>query len=385
MNIKSITLSLFSFIFLSINANAVALDNTELEARIVALEAHIVKLEALITQQNLGEKTAAKTVKTAAKKSSTSAATSRFDNPLYGSLRIAVRSNSQGDDSTVGIRSAGTSRFGVKNSHAINDELTAIYRLEWGLKSDFNLNDGGVRLAFVGIQGEDFGDLRIGRDWSASYDFVGSKVDIFSATPASTYGDFAYGDARGHARLGDALHYRTKLGEKLRLQINAQLGGDNKPDGVSAWVVGGQYPLSANTNVGAYYSEMAQGGSDTVTITDREQFGLSLTLKPTPGLNLAAAYFRQDYANEDFKALDLAAVLSLPSFGKGVSLRGVYGTLDYDNPTNTAGDNLNDYNQWQIGLRKQLENYRLYAWFNTTKTETQANKNEFTIGARYDF
>ncbi|MBE8189443.1 MAG: porin [Candidatus Thioglobus sp.] len=338
MNIKSITLSLFSFLFLSINAVAAG-----------------------------------------AEKSSTSAPTSKFANPFYGSLRVAIRSSSEGGTKTIAIKSAGTSRFGVKNSHPIGDELTAIYRFEWGLASNFSISDGSVRLAFVGIQGEDFGDLRLGRDWSGSYNFVGSKLDIFSSTPASTYDDFAYGDDKGHARLGSAVHYRNKLGEQLKLQISAQLGGDNKPDGVSSWVLGGEYQLSKNTNIGAYYS-LAEGGK---TSTDREQIGLSLSLKPASDLNITVASFSQIYAgeaNEDFHAFDVAAVLNLPEFGKGVSLRGVYGMLNYDQISPK-----NNYKQLQIGLRKQLENYRLYAWFNTTKTETQANKNEFTIGARYDF
>lgn len=354
---------------LFLTSNVFAADSAQLETRIAQLEAQITRLEALVLQSN--QPPAPVTVQTTAAKS---------NNPLYGSLRIAVRGSKQGDDKTTEVSSAGTSRFGFKNSHAISDDLTAIYHLEWGLGStgsNFNLNNSGTRIAYAGLQGA-FGDIRLGRDWSGSYNFVGEKVDIFSLTPASTYDDFAYGDNGGHARIGSALHYRTKL-DKLKLQLDARVGGDNNPSGVSQWVVAGEYPLPQNVNIGAYYSSIKGSG----TITAKNQTGLSLSLKPSSNLSIAGAYFNQNYTdagdNQDFNAFDLAAILNTNILGSGGSFRAVYGNLDYDDPAK------NDYNQWQIGLRKQYDKYRLLAWYNVTNTDTEEDEDGFTIGARYDF
>ena len=86
----------------------------------------------------------------------------------YGSMRAGWASGA-----TSGV-SDFASRWGVKGSNEVSDGLTAVYTFETGIDSN-TANQAG-RLSYVGLSGG-FGNLTVGRIWSASDNHVGAVID----------------------------------------------------------------------------------------------------------------------------------------------------------------------------------------------------------------
>ncbi|MCA3186741.1 MULTISPECIES: porin [unclassified Cupriavidus] len=100
---------------------------------------------------------------------------------LYGLLDVGVEyvSNAGPDGkSTVGLISGGKniSRWGLRGAESLGNGLTAIFRLESGFDADTGQFYGNRplfnRRAWVGMQHETLGSLRMGADYSTTFDFM---------------------------------------------------------------------------------------------------------------------------------------------------------------------------------------------------------------------
>lgn len=331
-----------------------------------ALEDRIAKLEAMI--ESMGNKASDKA------------------NPFYGSLRVGLLTydddaNAAGSENEIGDVD---SRFGVKGSKDIGNNLEGLYRLEYGFdNSAGQFEDFYNRISYVGLKGS-HGDIRIGRDWTGSYNFVGKNTDVFLLTPGSAYNKgFGYG-AVGGARTGDAIHYRGKA-DDISFQLGAQFASGGKSTGVDWFSIAGGIDLSKDANIGAYYN-VRNEGEIKADVPKISQWGISTGVSASDSIYLGATAFGQDSDEADnigdFSAFDVAAVFNTDGMlGSGSSIRFAATNVDYDSDVNS-----DDYNQWQIGVRKQYTGYQLFAWYSSYDVDkTNADSDEIKIGARYDF
>jgi predicted porin len=101
---------------------------------------------------------------------------------VYGRVNLGIQSVNDdgvavyGQDEGLGMKNV-SSRFGVQGDEDLGNGLTAIYKYEFSVNAR---NAGGFaannRLSYLGLEG-DFGTLKLGRVWSAWYNYLGWNTD----------------------------------------------------------------------------------------------------------------------------------------------------------------------------------------------------------------
>ena len=130
------------------------------------------------------------------------------DASWYGSLRGGIDFQSGNDAQFYD----GASRWGIKGSNEVSEGLSAVYRFETGIDTGAN-QAGKGRLNYVGLSGG-FGNLTLGRVWSASYNHAGVIRDFPNW--------HTRGDTSG--RVGNAISYAYSSGA-ASFQIDAVMDG----------------------------------------------------------------------------------------------------------------------------------------------------------------
>lgn len=99
---------------------------------------------------------------------------------IYGKVNVSFEFVEEGDDSATELVS-NASRLGFKGAESINDDLTAIYQLEYEVFVDDGDKGGKTftqRNSFVGVKG-DFGQV-IGGHFDTPLKAAQNKVDLFN-------------------------------------------------------------------------------------------------------------------------------------------------------------------------------------------------------------
>ena len=126
---------------------------------------------------------------------------------LYGLLDTYVGSAKSNGVSNTVVESGGiqTSRFGFKGSEDLGGGLKANFLLESG----FNVDNGSLngrplfgRQSYVGFSGG-FGEVKLGKMWTAYDDLVGSGISAFNANvfapTANVFKSTGYSDTPGNS------------------------------------------------------------------------------------------------------------------------------------------------------------------------------------------
>lgn len=102
---------------------------------------------------------------------------------IYGIVDLGVAYKDAGAGKVTSLDSglSKTSRLGFKGTETINSGLKANFGLEMGLKVDTGANDIALfaRGAWVGLSGDDFGSVNLGRHKSLTY-IYGAAIDPFA-------------------------------------------------------------------------------------------------------------------------------------------------------------------------------------------------------------
>ena len=148
---------------------------------------------------------------------------------FYGSFRFGLFS---GEDNDLSTGPEGT-RLGVQGDVDVGHGNTAFYRLEW--EYDYNVdsfrptvtdengdrvptgrNAFRARLGYAGLKGK-FGSARVGRIWSADYDYVTSLTDVTNNVT---------GNLAPRFRISNAIRYDSPdiQGFNFSIQLHANDG-----------------------------------------------------------------------------------------------------------------------------------------------------------------
>lgn len=195
---------------------------------------------------------------------------------LYGRLNVALEVNdtdtSSGQDIDDKIDNTElnivdvSSRFGIKGEEDLGNGLAAIYRYEFRVNaSEGTLVTGDTqRLSYVGLKGG-FGQVTMGSQWSAFYNYLGTYID-----PTYTLGYFGYSSfAGGDYRINNDIQYQGNFGP-VSAQVDLQMSEDNAAtDDIDRWQIGLAYNTGPFTVSTAYDSneELDDATDDTSNIT----------------------------------------------------------------------------------------------------------------------
>ncbi|WP_332671467.1 porin [Aromatoleum sp.] len=189
---------------------------------------------------------------------------------VYGIVDAFFAYSKYDDNKFTGIESGGLagSRLGFRGTEDLGNGLKAVFTLEYGLEVDDNegVGAGGSRSRqqFVGLQGNSWGFIGLGRQYSPGY-WTSAKYDAIPTVPFSP--QFVLANSRGSnivagtaARVSNAINYKSPNWGGLT--VNAIYGfneanqEDNRQAGDLA-AVGVDYS-NGPLGIGLVYSQVKQ-------------------------------------------------------------------------------------------------------------------------------
>ncbi|MBD1390365.1 porin [Neiella sp. HB171785] len=145
---------------------------------------------------------------------------------VYGKINVTVQNTDEAGDSTTEVKSHH-SRFGLKGAAPINDDLSAVYLLEFKVNIDEDADNIKARNQYVGLRSKKMGELLLGRKDSAFKTSQG-KVDRFGDINGDIAGLFASED-----RVEESVHYTSPKFGKARFAATYVLEGNSKQSDAS--------------------------------------------------------------------------------------------------------------------------------------------------------
>lgn len=236
--------------------------------------------------------------------------------------------------SQTGLESGGvnSSRWGLQGSEDLGGGLKAVFKLEQGFKADTGAVDrngsGFTRQAYVGLAGG-FGEVQVGKVWTAYDDVSGAHIAVFDSVLSATRGAFKSDGYEDNTSNG--VRYTSPSFNGFTASVSHAFG-ENKTPALSA------------SNITAYALQYANGPLSLAVARQNE------TARATgPAANVDTDYTRFG-GSYDFGVAKLLAN---------------YGTVDLSN-----GDDVSEY---QIGVDVPLsQSLVLSGNYASSKTENAA-------------
>jgi predicted porin len=367
-------------------------------ANVEELERRIEKLERALEQAQQERESIAKDVEMAP------AAGPKEDDvnvSLYGRLWPRL-TWSVADTTSTDITDA-LSRVGIAADAKVTDGLTAVLKGEWDVDVEADGDFGDARQAYVGLDSDHWGSVRIGKQWDPHFNIVGEVTDIYYHRNSP----FGYDYDEGPFRTNNLLRYAYNFGGlkvDIGVQVNGSLEGGRsdtvsqnadftvgensdgdtvasppdtgtEPNNIDAGSIGVGYNFGS-AYLGASFLSQHRGEFE------RNFYGLGGSWKPHDDLYLAFTYQYITAEVDDGK--DYRYTLdALASYNLGNDYTLIGGVFGYDNGAETDSEVLGQ----NITLIKALNaNSRIFAeWVRFDDESTDDDLNEISLGFRYDF
>lgn len=297
---------------------------------------------------------------------------------VYGRLNVTIQNTDQDGGSDVWEVKSNSSRFGVKGSEKLSENLAAVYQVEWQVNADGDGTDLGQRNRFLGLQHETLGTLKAGRI-DTYFKQAELRVDQFNDITGDLEG--LLGAQGGPARANNVIDYSSpKLGDVAT--VNVQLiqdegaNGEGLADGVSASVVFGTGALTAvvavNQDVNTRY---ALGGTH---FSEGVRVAANYDVKDL-GLRLGALYqaIEADAVDLEEDALLLSAALK---FADKWTAKGQFGQ------SSTSGLIEDDRTQVSVGLDYAFaKTTRALSFVTLQDSDLNGETTSFGVGLEHNF
>lgn len=149
---------------------------------------------------------------------------------LYGKLNLSLEREkanpSPGADEKAWYLRSNASRVGIRGESAVNDGLTVIYKLEWGISGDGDDADFTARDHYLGLSGH-YGTVLFGKKETPAK-LSQDKIDLFNDLAGDIGATF-----EGENRINDLLTYTTPAMGGVTASVafapaESESGGDNK-------------------------------------------------------------------------------------------------------------------------------------------------------------
>lgn len=277
---------------------------------------------------------------------------------VYGQLNVSAQSSDEGEGRFSELKS-NSSRFGLKGDYALDDGLTLVYQLEWGVDLA-DVGDGDnitSRNQYVGLAGN-FGEIRLGRHDTALKDAQG-KIDLFSDYEADVKNLW-----RGEVRASDSITYYTPTynGFGLHLTYVMEDAADAE-DAYSASIYYGDENLKDSNFYAAVAVDSEVAGYDAMRVQAQGKVA---------GFKLGAMYHTQENIVTGLEEDGWLASAAYP-FGK-TELKAQYQTLEDDDAISVGVD------------YKAGKNTTLYGWYSSFNLDSaNPDRDYLAVGIKHKF
>jgi len=283
---------------------------------------------------------------------------------IYGKVNATIQSDDDNGTSETNIKS-NASRIGVKGGVKINDDLKAIYKVEWQVDvSDESGSDNfKARSQWVGLKGN-FGSVMIGRNDTAVKVSQG-KVDLFSDHNADIKQLFA-----GENRMGDSLTYVSPKFNGFTFQgtFIAEEGNSDET-GTSFAFMYGDKSLKKSKLYAAVAMDADVKGVDTTRVTVQGKLA---------DLKLGAMWNESEVAGGEK--------------GDGFLVSAAYGIgkttleLQYQDSDDVNGKAGQPAEMVTFGVEHKLaKNVKVFGFYTDTSFEDDSDASNLAVGIEYKF
>ena len=276
---------------------------------------------------------------------------------IYGLINVSAQSGDEGEGRFSELKS-NNSRFGLKGDYALDDGLTLVYQLEWGVNvSDSSSSNVTARNQYVGLAGG-FGEVRLGRhDTALKMSQV--KIDQFN--------DFE-GDLgalwEAEVRANNSISYFTPVINGFGAQLTYIL--EDSADAEDAYSAALFYGDEDLKNINFYASvalDAEVDGYDAMRLSTQTKIG---------GVKLGAIVQRQEEIETGLKQDGWLVSAAYP-MGK-TELKAQYQTLEDDNSVSVGVD------------YKAGKNTTLFAWYSSFNLDTpEPDRDYLAVGIKHRF
>jgi predicted porin len=277
---------------------------------------------------------------------------------VYGQLNVSAQSSDEGDGRFSELKS-NSSRFGLKGDYALDNDLTLVYQLEWGVDmADVGGGDNITsRNQYVGLKGN-FGEVRLGRHDTALKDAQG-KIDLFSDYEADVKNLW-----RGEVRASDSVTYYTPTYNNFGVHLTYIMeDAADAEDAFSASVYYGDENLKNTAYYAAVSMDSDVAGFDAMRVQAQGKVA---------AVKLGAIYHSQENIVSGLEQDGWLLSAAYP-MGK-TELKAQYQTLE-DNDAVSVGV---DY--------KAGKNTTLFAWYSSFNFDiTAPDRDYLAVGIKHKF
>ncbi len=308
------------------------------------------------------------------------------DAGAYGRVNVGIANvndegvGTYGMDEGLGMMNV-SSRFGFAGSEDLGNGLSAIYKYELAVDATQASTQTADRLSYVGLEG-DFGQLKLGRVWSAWYDYLGWNTDRSQFWGGTGYYGYGGGFTGTNLNIGPT----TRASDTVKYTYG---GGGYSSDPFTFTLEANMNPVSAGGNAegDAFGGGQADPQAfDLITAAAQGTFGMftvngayrtaqsndtSVNAEPSQigiggRVDLGPAFVGVNFTTTDPDANNapepsMFEVLGTYDFGNGLSAQLSVSQLDADQ-NNGANDTTGMFAQVNKALSSRTN---VYAEFNT--------------------
>ncbi|WP_214001065.1 porin [Arsukibacterium sp.] len=277
---------------------------------------------------------------------------------VYGQLNVSAQSSDEGEGRFSELKS-NSSRFGLTGDFALDNGLTLVYQVEWGVDLA-DVGDGDnitSRNQYIGLKGH-FGEVRLGRHDTALKDAQG-KIDLFSDYEADVKNLW-----RGEVRASDSVTYYTPTfnGFGVHLTYVMEDAADAE-DAFSAAVYYGDDSLKDSNFYAAIAVDSDVAGFDAMRAHAQTKVS---------GVKLGAMYHTQENIVSGLEQDGWLVSAAYP-LGK-TELKAQYQTLEDDDAVSVGVD------------YKAGKNTTLFAWYSSFNLDLAAPDRDYlAVGIKHKF
>jgi predicted porin len=282
---------------------------------------------------------------------------------IYGKANLSLQSSDDGAGSYSEVKS-NASRLGFKGIHALEGDLSVVYKLEFEVDMDGDSAKGDSisdRNQYIGLKGN-FGEVLLGRNDTILKQAQG-KIDQFN----DLNGDIKH-LFKGENRMADTVTYKTP---KLNgFQFGVTYITENSVDGESAYSMGVFYG-DTKLKKSPIYAALAY---------DSEVKGYDVTRAviqgKVAGFVLGAMYQNQEKLSDGSEMDGMLASVNYKI--DKVALKAQYQVADYDGGDTKTGVSVGvDY--------KLAKSTKLYGFYTSQDMDSEADQDYLGVGIEYKF
>lgn len=276
---------------------------------------------------------------------------------IYGQINVSAQSGDEGEGRFSELKS-NSSRFGLKGDYALDDGLTLVYQLEWGVNvSDSSSSNVTARNQYIGLAGG-FGEVRLGRHDTAAKMSQG-KIDQFNDFEADIGGLW-----EAEVRANNSISYFTPTYNGFGAQLTYILEDSaDAEDAYSAALFYGDEELKSINFYVSVALDAEVDGYDAMRLSTQTKIG---------GVKLGAIVQRQEEIETGLEQDGWLVSAAYP-MGK-TELKAQYQTLEDDNSVSVGVD------------YKAGKNTTLFAWYSSFNLDTpEPDRDYLAVGIKHKF